>query len=42
MRGVAKMAHNELVIAWLNDEIDIAPADIVDAATRHFIATAHR
>lgn len=32
----------ELVIAWLNDEIDIAPADIVDAATRHFIATAHR
>ncbi|WP_197914584.1 TetR/AcrR family transcriptional regulator [Rhodococcoides fascians] len=32
----------ELVIAWLNDEIDITPADIVDAATRQFIATAHR
>ncbi|WP_415976972.1 TetR/AcrR family transcriptional regulator [Rhodococcus sp. 077-4] len=32
----------ELVIAWLTDEIDMAPADIVDAATRHFIATAHR
>ncbi|MCJ0894946.1 TetR/AcrR family transcriptional regulator [Rhodococcus sp. ARC_M5] len=32
----------ELVIAWLNDEIDITPADIVAAATRQFIATAHR
>ncbi|CCQ15562.1 Transcriptional regulator, TetR family [Rhodococcus sp. AW25M09] len=32
----------ELVIAWLNDEIDITPADIVDAATRQFIAAAHR
>lgn len=32
----------ELVIAWLNDEIDMTPADIVDAATRQFIATAHR
>lgn len=32
----------ELVIAWLNDEIAVTPADIVDAATRHFVATAHR
>lgn len=32
----------ELVAAWLGDEIDVTPQDIVDAATRHFVSTAHR
>ena len=32
----------ELVTAWLNGEIDITPAEIVDAATFQFTSTAHR
>ncbi|MDJ0395086.1 helix-turn-helix domain-containing protein [Rhodococcus sp. G-MC3] len=32
----------ELVVAWLNDEIDVTPKQIVDAATRQFVSTAHR
>ncbi|MFC8181337.1 MULTISPECIES: TetR/AcrR family transcriptional regulator [Nocardiaceae] len=32
----------ELVVAWLNDEIDVTPSQIVDAATRQFVATTHR
>jgi len=33
---------SELVTAWLNGEIDITPAEIVDAATFQFTSTAHR
>ncbi|WP_201265164.1 TetR/AcrR family transcriptional regulator [Rhodococcus sp. P1Y] len=32
----------ELVIAWLNDEIDVTPEQIVDAATHQFVSTGHR
>ncbi len=32
----------ELVTAWIEGAIDASPADIVEAATHHFIATAHR
>ncbi|MGZ5388485.1 MAG: TetR/AcrR family transcriptional regulator [Aeromicrobium sp.] len=32
----------ELVRAWIDDEIDASPNDIVEAATHHFTATAHR
>lgn len=32
----------ELVVAWLNDEIDVTPSHIVDAATRQFVSTSHR
>ena len=32
----------ELVVAWLGDEIDATPQQIVDAATRQFLSAAHR
>lgn len=32
----------ELVTAWLNGDIEVSPAMIVDAATYQFTATAHR
>lgn len=32
----------ELVVAWLYDEIDVTPEQIVDAATHHFVSTTHR
>ncbi|MGA9872683.1 MAG: TetR family transcriptional regulator [Rhodococcus sp. (in: high G+C Gram-positive bacteria)] len=32
----------ELVVAWLSDEIDVTPAQIIDAATHQFLSAAHR
>lgn len=32
----------ELVSAWIDEEIDASPNDIVEAATHHFTVTAHR
>ncbi|WP_207890812.1 helix-turn-helix domain-containing protein [Rhodococcus sp. Eu-32] len=32
----------ELIIAWLNDEIDVTPQQIVESATYQFISTSHR
>lgn len=32
----------ELLSAWLTGALDVAPEAIVDAATRHYLATAHR
>jgi AcrR family transcriptional regulator len=32
----------ELVSAWIDQEIDASPNDIVEAATHHFTVTAHR
>lgn len=32
----------ELVSAWIDEEIDASPSDIVEAATHHFTVTAHR
>ncbi|WP_176444293.1 TetR/AcrR family transcriptional regulator [Rhodococcoides kyotonense] len=32
----------ELVVAWLNDELDVTPRQIIESATHQFISTAHR
>nr|WP_296775474.1 helix-turn-helix domain-containing protein [Rhodococcus sp. (in: high G+C Gram-positive bacteria)] len=32
----------ELVVAWLNDEIDVTTSQIVKAATHQFVSTVHR
>jgi AcrR family transcriptional regulator len=32
----------EVMTAWLRGEVDVTPEQIVDAATRHYLVTAHR